>query len=207
MSDTSIQIPAGYVRDRDGHLVPKDKVKSIDRERDLMVNAIFSEAVTLSGTIADFRDRCFDLLGEFVDRSAAQYGAKLGGKKGNMTLYNYDGSVKIVIQRGETKSFDERLQVAKALVDECIHEWSKGSNKNIKALVDHAFQVDTEGKVSVDRILSLRRLDIDDPRWLKAMTAIIDSMQVVGSKRYFRVYKRVGETDNYKPVSLDAASA
>lgn len=206
MSD-NVQIPAGYVRDRDGHLVPKDKVKPIDRERDVLVNAIFNEAVTLSGQIADFRDRCFDTMGEFVDKSAAQYKAKIGGKKGNMTLYNFDGSVKIVIQRGETKSFDERLQVAKSLIDECIHDWSKGSNKNIKALVDHAFQVDKEGKVSVDRILSLRRLDIVDERWTNAMSAIIDSMQVVGSKRYFRVYKRVGETDTYRPVSLDAASA
>lgn len=207
MSETANQIPAGYVRDRDGHLVPKDKVKPIDRERDTLVNAIFGEAETLSGSIADFRERCFDVVGEFVDKSAAQYGAKLGGKKGNMTLFNYDGSVKIVIARGETKSFDERLQVAKSLVDECIHEWSKGSNKNIKALVDHAFQVDKEGKVSVDRILSLRRLDISDERWTNAMNAIVDSMQVVGSKRYFRVYKRIGETDNYRPVSLDAANA
>lgn len=207
MSDTTMQIPAGYVRDRDGHFVPKDKVKQIDRERDVLVNAIFNEAEKLSGTIADFRERCFDVVGEFVEKSAAQYNAKLGGKKGNMTLFNYDGSVKIVIARGETKSFDERLQVAKSLVDECILEWSKGSNKNIKVLVDHAFQVDKEGKVSVDRILSLRRLDISDERWTNAMSAIIDSMQVVGSKRYFRVYKRVGETENYRPVSLDAANA
>lgn len=207
MSENSVEIPAGYVRDRDGHFVPKDKVKPIDRARDKLVNSIFKEAEKISGTIADFREECFVRLADFADTSASEYGAKLGGKKGNMTLYNYDGSVKIVIQRGESKSFDERLQVAKSLIDDCIHDWSKGSNKNIKVLINDAFQVDKEGRVSVERIQGLRRLDIDDPRWLKAMDAIADSIQIIGSKRYFRVYKRVGETDEYRPVSLDAAKA
>lgn len=200
-------IPAGYVKDREGHLVPKDKVKPIDRDRDRLVNAIAADAEKISGTIADFRDKCFDLIAAFADRSAAEYGAKMGGAKGNMTLFNFDGSVRINVARGESKAFDERLQVAKAIIDECIHSWSKGSNKNLKALVDYAFQVDKQGKVSVERILGLRRLYIEDERWDRAMSAIADSIQVTGSKRYFRVYRRVGESETYVPVSLDAASA
>lgn len=201
------EIPAGYVKDREGHLIPKDKVKPIDRERDQLVNRLAKEAEKISGTIADFRDRAFDDIASFAERSAAEYGAKMGGKKGNMTLFNFDGSLKIVVQRGENKTFDERLQVAKAIIDECIHKWAKGSNRNLQALVDHAFQVDKAGKVSVERILGLRRINIEDEAWDRAMRAIADSIQVVGSKRYFRVYRRVGESENYLPVSLDAASA
>lgn len=201
------EIPAGYVKDRDGHLIPKDKVKPLDRERDRLVNRLAKEAEAISGTIADFRERAFDEIAAFADHSAAEYGAKMGGKKGNMTLHNFDGSIRIVVARGETKTFDERLQAAKAIIDECIHKWAKGSNRNLQALVDHAFQVDKAGKVSVERILGLRRLNIEDEAWERAMKAIADSIQVVGSKRYFRVYKRIGETENYVPVSLDAASA
>lgn len=200
-------IPAGYVKDREGRFVAKEKVKPIDRDRDRLVNQIADEADKISGTIADFRDRCFDLIAAFADRSAAEYGTTLGGKKGNMTLFNFDGSVRIVVARGESKAFDERLQVAKAIIDECIQSWSKGSNKNLRALVDYAFQVDKQGKVSVERILGLRKLYIEDERWTKAMGAIADSIQITGSKRYFRVYRRVGESETYLPVSLDAASA
>ena len=37
------------------------------------------------------------------------------------------------------------------------------------------------------------------------MQAIGDACQVVGSKSYIRVYQRVGDTDQYEPISLDIA--
>ncbi|REM31517.1 DUF3164 family protein, partial [Mycobacterium tuberculosis] len=73
--------------------------------------------------------------------------------------------------------FDERLQAAKALIDECIQSWSKSSNVNLKVLVNDAFQVDQQGKISTGRVLGLRRHDIDDEKWQLAMKAIGDSMQ------------------------------
>ena len=44
-----------------------------------------------------------------------------------------------------------------------------------------------------------------DERWQRAMQAIGDACQVVGSKSYIRVYQRVGDTDQYEPISLDIA--
>ncbi len=96
--------------------------------------------------------------------------------------------------------------MAKSLIDECIHEWMKGSNKNIQALVQDAFKVDKQGKVSVERILGLRRLNIEDERWDRAMDAISDSIQITGSKRYIRVYQRDDASGEYNRISLDAAS-
>lgn len=201
------EIPAGYVRNREANLVPKDKVKPIDKDRDQLVKKIVRSARKVSGELSTLRADVFDLIAEFHVRSAEKYGATIRGKKGNHTLFSFDGSLKVQVSRGETKAFDERLQVAKSLIDDCIREWSKGSNKNVQALVDHAFQVDKEGKVSLDRILGLRRLDIEDERWDNAMSAIADSIQITGSKRYFRVFERVGETDTYRPIPLDAANA
>jgi hypothetical protein len=103
-------------------------------------------------------------------------------------------------------AFDERLQAAKALIDACIKDWTQGSRSEIKALIDNAFQVDKEGKISTGRVLGLRRLDIKDQQWQSAMQAISDSVQVLGSKPYIRIYERVGDSDNYQPISLDLAS-
>ncbi|WP_420911283.1 DUF3164 family protein [[Haemophilus] ducreyi] len=52
----------------------------------------------------------------------------------------------------------------------------------------------------------MRRVNISDSRWVRAMDAISDSVQVVGSKSYTRIYKRVGDTDRYEPISLDLAN-
>lgn len=38
------------------------------------------------------------------------------------------------------------------------------------------------------------------------MKAISESVQVIGSKQYVRVYERVGQTDQYQPIPLDIAA-
>lgn len=95
---------------------------------------------------------------------------------------------------------------AKSLIDECVHEWAQGANDNIKALVNHAFQTDKEGKINTGRVLGLRRLEITDAKWLNAMKAIADSMQTASTKPYVRFYKRNETTGGYDPISLDVAA-
>jgi len=67
--------------------------------------------------------------------------------------------------------------------------------------------VDKEGNLNTSRILGLRRVEIQDSRWQNAMQAISESVQVVSSKAYVRLYERVGETDQYVPIALDVAGA
>ena len=196
----------GYMLDANGAEWPTDKVKPIDRDRDRLVKSLANRAKKVSGTISEFKTDAFNEIADFVAHSAAQYEHTFRGKKGNMTLFSFDGQFKIVVARGETRAFDERLQVAKSMIDQCIHKWAMGANKNIQAIVNDAFQVDKEGKVSVDRIMGLRRVSIDEPEWKNAMEAIADSIQITGSKRYIRLYERVGETEHYNPISLDVAS-
>lgn len=208
-ADTTLQadqIPAGYVKNRNGDLIPKDRVKPLDRERDKVVRKLIKDAKAVNEVIAEFKDKAMAAVADFGDHSAQTYGAKIGGQKGNITLFTFDGAYKVELAINENRAFDERLQVAKSLIDECIHEWMKGSNKNIQALVQDAFKVDKQGKVSVERILGLRRLNIEDERWDRAMDAISDSIQITGSKRYIRVYQRDEASGEYTRISLDAAS-
>ena len=106
----------------------------------------------------------------------------------------------------ERVQFDERLQAAKQLIDECITEWSQSSRDEIKLLVQDAFQTDKEGKINTGRVLALRRINIADAKWQTAMKAIGESLQVIGSKEYVRFYERVGNTDTYRPIVLDVAA-
>lgn len=40
---------------------------------------------------------------------------------------------------------------------------------------------------------------------MSAMEAIGEAIQVVGSRQYVRIYERVGDSDQYKSISLDIA--
>lgn len=73
---------------------------------------------------------------------------------------------------------------------------------NILTLVNDAFQVDKEGKVSTSRVLGLRRHDFNHPKWTQAMEAIADAMKVVSSTEYMRFYER-DEHGKYHQISLD----
>lgn len=199
-------IPSGYWRDAEGRLIPESMVKPIDRARDELVRDLVAKAATLSSDLAAFKAAAFADVGAFVEMSAEEYGVKVGGNKGNITLVSFDGRYKVVRQVSETVVFDERLQAAKALIDECIHAWAEGSRDEIKALINDAFQVNREGRINTGRVLGLRRLDIRDEAWQRAMTAISDSVRVAGSKPYIRVYERIGESDQYRAISLDVAA-
>lgn len=202
-----MNIQDGYRQAADGNLVPIAKIKPIDLARDALVLEIVEKARDLNGIMTDFKTDTFADIAAFVQLSAEQYGAKLGGEKGNVTLYSFDGKYKIQRAMSENIVFDERLQAAKALIDACIVKWSEGINDNIHVLVNDAFRVDKEGKISTGRVLGLRRLNIVDPEWQAAMNAISESLQVVGTKAYIRIYEREGESDKYVPLSLDLAGA
>ncbi len=198
-------IPKGYKQDASGRLVPISMIKDIDIQRDELVQEIVGHAQSVNEHLVAFKRHSFGDIQAFKELSSEKYGKNLGGKKGNITLHSFDGKYKVQVSNAENISFDERLQVAKQLVDQCIHRWTEGSNDNIKALVEHAFQTDKEGNISIGRILGLMKLNINDADWKQAMEAIKDSMQVIGTKTYIRIYQRDGDTENYTAIALDIA--
>ena len=196
-----------YWRDAKGNLTPAELVKEIDKARDALVHEWVERGRDLSKAISHFKEGIFGDVQAFIELSAEKYGAKVGGNKGNVTLFSYDGKYKIQRAINESLQFDERIQAAKVLIDECLNEWSEGSRPELKALIERAFNVDKEGNLNTSRILGLRRVEIQDSRWQNAMQAISESVQVVSSKAYVRLYERVGETDQYVPIALDVAVA
>ncbi len=201
----SESIPEGYRRDRNDRLVPESQIKSIDLARDALVIEIVEKAKQLNGQMRDFKRSTFGDIEAFVEISADQYGVHLGGKKGNVSLISYCGRYKIERAVQESIVFDERLQAAKALIDECLSEWTAGARDEVRVLVQDAFRVDNAGNIRTGQVLGLRRLKIDDDRWLRAMSAISDAAQPNGSKSYVRIYERDDE-GQYQPISLDLAA-
>lgn len=213
---TTQSLPAGviegeaglYMKDAKGRHVPLDLVKQTDQLEDQLVRSLMSYADSLSLQIGRFKGHCFDDIGAFLDLLADKYQVtSRGGQKGNMTFTSFDGTMKVQVAISDQYSFGPELQVAKQLIDECITEWASGSRSEIRALVDHAFEPSKEGKINREALFSLRRVEIGDARWKRAMQAINDAIRVMGSKTYIRFYKRRQPTDQWENVTIDLASA
>lgn len=195
-----------FMTDAKGRHVPVSTIKPIDLARNDLVLQIVAKAKHVQGELAAFKQGVFDDVQAFVQLSAEQYNATLGGEKGNVSLTSFDGRYKVQRAISESLMFDERLVAAKALIDECIKRWSEGSDDKIRVLINDAFRVDKAGEINTSRVLGLAKLNINDADWQKAMTAIHESVQVSGSKGYIRIYERVGNTEKYVAIPLDIAA-
>lgn len=193
-----------YKEDMRGNLVPVANIKEIDLLRDDVVNGLMKKALVLREQMQLFKANTQQDLADFIEISASRYDIKLGGKKGNITLHSFDGKYKIQLSIAEHIRFDEGILSAQALIMNCLERWTDGANSDLKTLIHQAFETDKEGRLSAYKILGLRRVQIKDEQWQKAMQAIGEAVLVVGSKSYIRFYERQ-ENGDYQAVSLDLA--
>lgn len=194
-----------YMVNSEGHHVPISKVKAEDKLENLLVSDLISMAEIHNASITSFKQHALEEVKEFISLLAEQYGAKKGGKGGNVTLTSYDGLHRVIVSVQKYIDFGAQLQVAKELVDECLQEWSEGANDNLRAFVEQAFRVDGNNRLNTSAILGLRRYNITEEKWLQAMKAIDDSIRVTSSKEYIRFYQRPSTEDDFEAVSIDIA--
>lgn len=199
-------IPVDHMRNALGHLVPVELVREQDLLRDQVARSIGDRARDLHDRLQQFKAQALADISDLVKIAGARYEVQLGGKKGNVTITSYDGSIKVIRSVADNISFTEEIEAGKQLINQCIDRWSEGANANIRALVDRAFRTDSKGQMKTSAVLELLRLEINDEEWKRAMKAIADSIQTAGTSTYVRVYQRVGDSDNYVAISLDLAA-
>lgn len=193
-----------YRKDARGNLVPVANIKPVDLARDELIEEVFAAVIPKQQELAALKQKVMADVNAFVDISVEQYGVKRS-VKGNTTLTSFDGSRRIVIANQDVLHFDERIQAAKALIDECLNEWSENSRPELKTIVQKAFDVNKEGKINVQRVLSLKNLDISDAKWQRAMQALTDSLHTQTTREYIRFYVRKEGTEEYELVNMDFA--
>ena len=178
-----------YREDAKGNLIPLDNIKPIDLARDELVREIFAAVLPAVDALDSAKQQAIADVRAFVELSAEKYGVK-PSKKGNISLTSFDGSLRVNVAMKDVMVFDERLAAAKALIDECLNEWTQDSRSELRVIVQQAFDVDKEGHMSTAKVLALRSLKIDDEKWLRAMQALGDSLHTLATREYVRLYRR-----------------
>jgi hypothetical protein len=196
-----------YLSNAKGALVPLAAIKPQDLLMDEVVRQLLVEAEDLSDRLAAFKRRAFESVASLQALLAQQYGATLGGAKGNIQLLTFNGCGRLQVQVADLIEFGSELQIAKALIDECLTEWAVGSAVQLRTLVNRVFQVGKDGQINRAELLMLLRYEFEDERWNRAMDAIKDSMRVIGSREYIRFYKRPAADGQWRAITLDLASA
>ncbi|MGE4319653.1 MAG: DUF3164 family protein [Deferribacterales bacterium] len=194
----------GFWLDATGLPVPQKHVKPEDKERDKIVESLTKKAIELSDKLKAFKQACFNDVEDFISKLEDDYGISARTKEGNKTLRSFSGDMKIEVSTAKFIDFDEKLILAKELIDGCIEKWSRDSRSEIVVLVRDAFKVDKKGKIDRDRVIGLRKLKIKDADWVKAMDIIADSQTVVGKRQYVQFWTQA-EDGTWTSIPLDIA--
>ncbi len=193
-----------YMKDRKGRLVPVEQIDEHDIEMDAFVRNQVRKAKELQTVLRQFKQNAFDDCYALMDLLAEKYERKIGGQKGNVTFSTFDGSMQMRIAVQDSLTFGPELQIAKQIIDECLYDWAKDANQNLRTLITDAFEVDKEGELNTGRILSLRRIKINDERWKQAMDAISESLRIAVSKTYIN-FREKDSNGKYNNIPLDLA--
>ena len=190
-----------FWEDSQHRLIRRDQVKITDQARDELIESLVQKWKSCQSEIKDLKKWIYSEVSSFLDLLHQEYNAKERSQSGNVTLKDFSGRYKLVLNAADFITFDEKLKVAKSLIDSCIERWSLGADKNLVAIIKDAFRVNQQGRISIPRILGLRNLNLEDQEWQMAMTAITESIVIEHTKKYIRLYER-DESQEGKFVAL-----
>lgn len=188
-----------------GKATPPEFIDPVVKKRDAIVEMIVRRAEKLQERMQKDKEWMLSKIDDFIAYEENKTGEKRKGK-GNLQLTNYSGDQQVQFNLNDIIEFDDRLQIAKGVIDRCLHKWSDGAHKNLKAIVDEAFEVDKKGSVNKMAILRLRAIKINDEDWNKAMELIGDSITIAGTRQYLNVFTRPNGNDKFTPINLTFSS-
>lgn len=203
----AIKDERGFWLDGKGDATHPDNVRAADKIKDEMIEKLCNEAMHLSDEISAFKKKSNEQVEAYFAILLQDYGinAKAKSVKGNITIENFSSTFKVALSVSDNLQFDERIQIAKSLVDEFLIDETKDSSPAIRTLITKAFEVDKKGNIDANKIFALKRYDIQDERWNKAMSIIDESKKVAFARSYIRFYIREHTNNEWELVPLNIA--
>ena len=188
-----------------GSHVPPKYIDPVDKKRDQLVEKEIRQALLMQERLSKFKAAVMADIGKYLDWLATRCGEDSLSPGGNYQLTNFSGTRRLQVKVNKVIEFDERLQLAKQKIDDCLERWSEGANDNLKAVVFDAFKVDRKGNVDTKRILGLRKLKITDKAWKAAMDLITEAVTVTGTRSYLIFQQKKTRESEWETIRLDLA--
>ncbi len=188
-----------------GQDVPFAYISKFDKAKETLINRQIKQADAVSQRLEKFKKEAMMEMDEMIELMYKQHGMeRKTDSKGNITMYNFNKSLKIEVKVQDIIDFDDRIQLAQTCINDFLTLKTQGADADLSTLVNSAFTT-SKGRLDKNRVLGLFQLKIKHELWEKAMELIKESITTNNTRRYISFYKRVGD-DQYKLINLNFSS-
>ncbi len=194
-------------KEESGMAIPNNRLTKYEKKAERELAKIARTAISLNAKLVEFKDHVQVTVRELYEQYMAENNGKLGKNKGNVSLYNFDRSVKVEVNVNEQITFDDLgIENVRAKLMAFIDDNINREKEFIVALVKSAFET-SRGKLDVKKVLSLKKhaSRIKSPQYQEAMHLLDKAIRRPRSKTYFRVWIRNAE-GGYDDVQLNFSS-
>lgn len=189
-------------KDADGLSIPYNRISPFERKSERDLFGLAKGALDLNTRLKAFKTKVKATVLELYDAFVAENNGKSG--KGNVTLYNFDRSIKVELDVQFSIKLDEKfIDLAKGELEDLVADGLSGAKEWIEPIVMDAFSTNG-GKLDYKKILGMKKHAprINDERFTKAMSFIDKGITRPSSKQYFRVYV-LDEAGEYQSIKLN----
>lgn len=187
MAEVFEQNKKKYWKNAEGDLIPVSRIFPHEKKSDRLVESLHKRIGNLQEKIKAEKAAIAKSVNDYLAVVAADHNEEW---EGGTTLFNFDKSKQVEVRLSKHYVTDERMGIAETKIKNLIRKWAPGSNDNLIALVEIAFELDKQGKYNVDKIIELRKVKIKDKEWKEAMDLAFDSISTDYTKTYFNFRKK-----------------
>jgi hypothetical protein len=178
--------------DEAGNNIPLTHVKPVEKVNERVTVTIATKALKINEALNSFKAEVEKLTEQAFDAFRIEYKGKKQEHKGNISIFSFDRSIKVVVRVSEAIKFDDQtINQAKEKLIDFLKDGISAKDTVIKDMVLDAFNT-AGGKLDVKKIFGLKRYAsrISDSRYAEAMKLIDEAIRRPDSATYYQVWLR-----------------
>jgi hypothetical protein len=196
--------------DEKGHEIPYSRITKLEKRTQRETKKLLRKAQSINTKLVDFKTEVAIIAEELWISTIQEAGSKTKDSKGNITIYNFDRSIKMEVNVATPIKFDDALiAVAREKFNEFLDVSTANVEDFMKEMIHSAFET-SRGQLDTKQVMDLvslrKRVDrARFPLFHEAIDLIEDSIRRPSSKKYFRIWYK-DEANEYQIVDLNFSS-
>lgn len=195
-----------YWTDEAGNRIPRNRLTRREVDNESIMAKLLKGALDINARLTSFKGQIRTATGDMVAAFMEEKGLDSVGK-GNVTLYNFDRSVKIEVSISDRIEFDDlTMKACKEKFDQFLSDNVEQRQEFIKEMINDAFST-RRGQLDSKKVMGLLKYEtkVKDAHFQEAMSLLKESIRRPDSKTYYRVWIK-DDSGEYQNIDLNFSS-